>query len=326
MYWCFLYYCLYTLIAWAHEHSDHARVLTGKTTTAAMSRFASTMLMISAPTLSESGVDNMSPGYLIREVFEGTSHQQNEDENNNAMTTPVPAILRRTCRRAVNITPPFMHLSPSDDLGSVERSRVSIVEPCRRVYNSDDAPSVFPFVHVHARAEVCRLRTCVRILVFAMPYTLTLSRWIFFRYCRVPCDTAKRLYLRISLFLETDIVWYHSMHLNPRIYSEEYRENTYTWSVLRIQYSSCFIRRCPSSVVVRHRRPSSIVVRHPSSSVIVVRHPSLSVIRRAFILSKSSSIILKCHRQMPLHVDTSVGKEWVSVVSRLAPEMDQTLL
>lgn len=256
MYWCFLYYCLYTLIAWAHEHSDHARVLTGKTTTAAMSRFASTMLMISAPFLSESGVDNMmSPGYLIREVFEGTSHQQNEDENNNAMTTPVPAILRRTCRRAVNITPPFMHLSPSDDLGSVERSRVSIVEPCRRVYNSDDAPSVFPFVHVHARAEVCRLRTCVRILVFAMPYTLTLSRWIFFRYCRVPCDTAKRLYLRISLFLETDIVWYHSMHLNPRIYSEEYRENTYTWSVLRIQYSSCFIRR-PSSVVVRH--PSCI--------------------------------------------------------------------
>ncbi|XP_021353067.1 uncharacterized protein LOC110450122 isoform X2 [Mizuhopecten yessoensis] len=117
-----------------------------KTTIAAVSTFASTMLLISAPALSESNFYHQgSRGHLFRKVF-GVADDVFREENNNNIATPeevvesdIPRTLRRAGPRVVNVTPPHSYQSLGE-LGP----RVSVVEPCRRLLSVDESSTAEP--------------------------------------------------------------------------------------------------------------------------------------------------------------------------------------
>ncbi|XP_033752928.1 uncharacterized protein LOC117336488 [Pecten maximus] len=107
-----------------------------RTTTAAVSKFGSTLLMISAPALSESGLYHQgSRGHLFQEVFDEAENVCGDVNNNTTPPTEdveepeCPRTLRRAGPRVVNVTPPLAYQPLVDRPGAP----VSVVEPCRRL-------------------------------------------------------------------------------------------------------------------------------------------------------------------------------------------------
>ncbi|XP_060074448.1 uncharacterized protein LOC132554160 [Ylistrum balloti] len=104
-----------------------------KTTTAAVSTFASTCLLITAPSLSETSFYHQgSRGHLFRKVFEEADDVSCE-ENNNVLVTSGdvvdsehPRTLRRAGPRVLNTTP------------SPPGTRVSVVEQCQGLLSGDE--------------------------------------------------------------------------------------------------------------------------------------------------------------------------------------------
>ncbi|XP_069133203.1 uncharacterized protein [Argopecten irradians] len=106
-----------------------------RTTTAAVSSFGSTLLMIGAPALSKSSFYHQgSRGHLYQKVFEEDYDQCSEDDD---IPSPEKSEAPRTLRRAgpKNPTPPLAYQALTDRPGAP----VIAVEPCRRWLSEDDS-------------------------------------------------------------------------------------------------------------------------------------------------------------------------------------------